>query len=152
MFRTLARLVNSNLLVTNKRTKGTDSARHASLLGTKRFTSLIGEPGEGGGGRWTTKMKRLKSLRCTQQNWFKMKFRPYCRSRCPADDHYVYGGDRCEQRAEKLDLSSNTIIAIAAGTGGGLVFILSVALAVTCFRRRRRSEKEKLHDADRKSE
>ena len=77
---------------------------------------------------------------------------PSCPSRCPADDHYVYGGDLCEQRAEKLDLSSNTIIAIAAGGGGGLVFILSVALAVTCFRRRRRSGKDKLRDGDQRSE
>ena len=55
--------------------------------------------------------------------------------RCPLDDNYVYGGEYCEQKAEKLALSSTTIIAIACGTGGGLVVILVIALFVTCLRR-----------------
>nr|KAG5710234.1 hypothetical protein BaRGS_006753 [Batillaria attramentaria] len=51
--------------------------------------------------------------------------------------------------AEKLDLSSTTIIAIAAGAGGGLICILTIALVVTCCWRKGRDKEQ---DADRKSE
>ncbi|XP_070182725.1 mucin-17-like, partial [Littorina saxatilis] len=74
---------------------------------------------------------------------------PKCR--CPADDQYVYGGERCDQRAEKLDLSSDTVIAIASGLGGGLVLVVIVVLAVTCFRRHRRREGRKLQAQDSES-
>ncbi|KAK7501982.1 hypothetical protein BaRGS_00006734, partial [Batillaria attramentaria] len=73
--------------------------------------------------------------------------KPECK--CPKDEKYVYGGDKCEQMAEKLDLSSTTIIAIAAGAGGGLICILTIALVVTCCWRKGR---DKERDADRKSE
>lgn len=72
--------------------------------------------------------------------------------RCPTDEQYVYGGEKCEEKAEKLKMSSDKIIAIAAGLGGGLVFVLTVALVVTCFRRRRRGHGHKLHEDDAKSE
>ena len=73
--------------------------------------------------------------------------------RCPPDNNYVYGGEYCEQKAEKLTLSSTTIIAIACGTGGGLVVILVIALFVSCLRRRPGAGgKHKGKDDEQKSE
>ncbi|KAK7112003.1 hypothetical protein V1264_011525 [Littorina saxatilis] len=71
---------------------------------------------------------------------------PKCR--CPKGDTFVYVGEHCDERAEKLPLTSRTIIAIAVGVGA-LVVSLSLALFVVCFRRLRRTQsKDNLHRRD----
>lgn len=46
------------------------------------------------------------------------------------DSDYVYSGENCETKVEKLALSSTNIIAIAAGTGSAVVVVLVIIIII----------------------
>lgn len=63
--------------------------------------------------------------------------------RCKSSDHFVYSGDTCNVKTEKLKLESKYIIAITCGSAG-LLIIICIIMCIAC-RRCRRKEK---HDND----
>ncbi|BFZ15672.1 hypothetical protein BsWGS_18711 [Bradybaena similaris] len=60
---------------------------------------------------------------------------PVCK--CPEDDDFVYSGDNCEMKIEKMSMSKDKIIGIAAGVGGGVILLLIIAIVVISVRQRR---------------
>ncbi|CAL1539319.1 unnamed protein product [Lymnaea stagnalis] len=69
-----------------------------------------------------------------------INFEPVCR--CPTTGGFTYGGEKCEHKAEMLDMSKDNIIAIAAGAGGGVILIFLIIIMVLCCTRSSKAEKK----------
>ena len=64
----------------------------------------------------------------------------YFLSSCNEDDNFVYYGDTCQHKREKLAWESKYIIAAAAGCGGALILIIFVTCCL-CYRKKKNENK-----------
>lgn len=62
--------------------------------------------------------------------------------RCTADEKYVFSGDDCSTRGEKLELASEYIIAAACGSGG-IIIIVAIIVCLVCKSRNHKERQEK---------
>ena len=62
--------------------------------------------------------------------------------RCHQDDNYVYSGEHCDIKTEKLGLEKNYIIAIAVGSGGIVILIFLIIITVLLWKRKKENTKE----------
>ncbi|CAG5132304.1 unnamed protein product, partial [Candidula unifasciata] len=71
---------------------------------------------------------------------------PKCR--CFETDDYIYTGENCEIKTEKLTMSKDKIIGIAVGVGGGVILLLLIIVVIICIRQRqqRRSKGKRIVD------
>ena len=63
--------------------------------------------------------------------------------RCKSSDDFVYSGDTCSVKTEKLKLESEYIIAITCSSAG-LLILICIIVCITCRRCRRKAK----HDTD----
>ncbi|KAH3750634.1 hypothetical protein DPMN_185162 [Dreissena polymorpha] len=59
-----------------------------------------------------------------------------------SSDAYVFSGEKCEVRVERLQLESKYIVAIAASVGGVIVISSAVIIVCLVFRLRRKAPKD----------
>ncbi|XP_067687072.1 uncharacterized protein [Haliotis asinina] len=61
--------------------------------------------------------------------------------KCDVSEDFVYSGDKCDIKTEKLSMEIGAIAGIAGGLGGGIILLLVVALVLTCCSRRKNKTK-----------
>ncbi|XP_046546250.1 uncharacterized protein LOC124256318 [Haliotis rubra] len=68
--------------------------------------------------------------------------------KCDISEDFVYSGEKCDIKTEKLSMEIGAIAGIAGGLGGGIILLLVVALLLTCCSRRKNKNRKRHHSED----
>ncbi|XP_071103415.1 interphotoreceptor matrix proteoglycan 2-like [Haliotis cracherodii] len=67
---------------------------------------------------------------------------------CDISEDFIYSGDNCDIKTEKLSMEIGAIAGMAGGLGGGIILLLVIALVLACCSIRKNKNSKKYHSED----